>query len=123
MEYEKRHPYSHIGVGVFLLIVGVALLLDNFDILNARPIWHYWPVILIVIGLGRLMDAEEVWEYRKAFWLLFLGSWFLVSQLHLFGLDYHNSWPILLIGIGMGMIWKSAYPSNCKVVKDNDNGN
>jgi hypothetical protein len=38
-------------------------------------------------------------------------------------LDYHNSWPILLIGIGMGMIWKSAYPSNCKVVKDNDNGN
>jgi predicted tellurium resistance membrane protein TerC len=123
MEHERRHPYTHIGVGIFLLIVGVALLLNNFDIFNARPVWHYWPVILIAIGLGRLMDAQQIWEYRKAFWLLFLGAWFLVSELRLFGLSYHDSWPLLLIGVGIGMIWKSAYPSNYRMVKDHCNGN
>ncbi len=123
MEQEKKHSYGHIAVGVFLLIVGVALLLDNFDILNARPVWHYWPVILIVLGLGRLLDAQQIWEYRKAIWFLFLGTWFLVSELHLFGLDYHNSWPILLIGIGLGMVWKSAFPSHYQIAKDHCNGN
>ncbi len=123
MEQEKRRPYGHIAVGILLLVVGVALLLNNFDILNARPVWHFWPVIFIVIGLGRLLDAQQIWEYRKATWFLFLGIWFLVSELHLFGLDYHNSWPILIIGVGIGMVWKSAFPSHYRIAKDHGNGN
>jgi hypothetical protein len=123
MEHEKRRSYGRLGVGIFLLIVGIALLLDNFDILNARPIWHFWPVIFIAMGLGRLLDAEYAWEFRKAFWLLFLGAWFFVSEFRLFGLNYHNSWPILLIGIGIGIVWKSAYPANYKIAKDHGNGN
>lgn len=123
MEHINRRSHSHLGVGIFLLIVGIALLLDNFDILNAGPVWHYWPVIIIAIGLGRLLDAQYVREYQKAFWLLFIGAWFFVSELHLFGLHYRNSWPILLIGIGIGMVWKSAYPSNFRIAKDNGNGN
>ncbi len=123
MEQEKRHPYGHIAVGIFLLIVGVALLLDNFDVLHAQPVWHFWPVIFIVLGLGRLLDAQQNWEYRKATWFLFLGIWFLVSELHLFGLSYQNSWPILLIGVGIGMVWKSAFPSHYRIAKDHCNGN
>lgn len=123
MEQDKRYSYGHLGVGLFLLAAGVALLLDKFDIFYTGPIWHYWPVIIIAIGLGRLLDAQFNYEYRKAIWLLFIGAWFLVSELHLFGLSYNNSWPILLIGVGVGMLWKSAYPSHYRFAKDHCHGN
>ena len=123
MEHNKRHSYGHLGVGLFLLVAGIALLLDKFDIFNAGPVWHYWPIIIIAIGLGKLLDAQFAWEYRKACSTLFIGAWLFISELHIFGLDYHNSWPILLIGIGIGMLWKSAYPSHFRFAKDHCNGN
>jgi hypothetical protein len=123
MEENKRHSYGQFGVGLFLLAAGVALLLDKLDFFYIGSVWHYWPVIFIAMGFGRLLDAQFAWEYRKACWWLFMGSWLLVSELHLFGLSYHNSWPILLIGIGMSMLWKSAYPSHFKFVKDHCHGN
>ena len=123
MENDKRHSYGHIGIGLFLLIVGIALMLDKFDIFYGGPVWHYWPIIIIAIGLGKLLDAEYAREYRKACSVLFIGSWLLISELHIFGLDYYNSWPILLIGVGISMLWKSAYPSNFRFAKDHCHGN
>jgi hypothetical protein len=122
MERGKQFSYGQLGVGIFLLIAGIALLLDNFAILNGVSVWKLWPVILIAIGIGRLLDARSTGEYQKGFWLLFIGSWFLVSELHIFGLNYHNSWPILLIGVGIGMLWKSIYPSH-NIIKDHSDGN
>lgn len=122
MEHDKRHSYGHLGVGLFLLIAGIALMLDKFDIFNAGPVWHYWPIIIIAVGLGKLLDAQFSWEYRKACSTLFIGAWLFMSELHIFGLDYHNSWPILLIGIGIGMLWKSAYPSHFRFAKDHYHG-
>jgi hypothetical protein len=123
MEDQKRHLYGQLGVGIFLLVAGIALMLDKFNIISDVHVWHYWPLIIIAVGLGKLLDAKIAWEYRKAFSTLFIGSWLLISELHIFGLSYHNSWPILLIGIGVGMLWKSAYPSHVRYVKDHCHGN
>ncbi len=112
MERDKGFSYGHLGIGVFLLITGCVLLLNNFDFIDTASVWDFWPVILIAIGIGKLLDARLTHEYQKAFWMLFLGTWFLIAEFNLFGLGYHNSWPILLIGAGIGILWKSLYPSH-----------
>ncbi|MBN1398113.1 MAG: hypothetical protein JXA06_08810 [Bacteroidetes bacterium] len=121
MEEENRFSFGQLGVGVFILIVGVILLLNNFNVLDTASAWDFWPVILIIIGLGKLLDARLPHEYHKGFWMLFLGTWFLISELHIFGLDYSDSWPILMIGIGIGILWKSFYPSQ-KTAEDHCHG-
>ena len=78
MEHDKRHSYGHLGVGLFLLIAGIALMMDKFDIFYAGQVWHYWPIIIIVVGLGKLLDAQYAWEYRKAcsgpfYWIMVLN--------------------------------------------------
>jgi hypothetical protein len=123
MKHKFERSHGQLGIGIFLLLAGIALLLDKFDILSVGPAWHFWPIIIIAIGLGHLIDAHVAEEYRKAIWLLFLGCWLLISQLHLFGLSFHNSWPILLIGVGVGMLWKSSCQSHYKFVKDHCHGN
>jgi len=123
MEHNKRHSHSQLGIGIFLLIVGVALLLDNFDVLRVGSVWRFWPVIPIIIGLGRLLEAQTEREYQKGLWMLFIGCWLFISEFHVLGLYYSNSWPILLIGIGIGMLWKSFSPEHTRIVKDHYNGN
>jgi len=36
------------------------------------------------LGIGKLLDARLPHEYQKAFWMLFIGTWFLVAELNLF---------------------------------------
>jgi hypothetical protein len=123
MEHSRQRPHSQLGTGIFLLIVGVILLFDNFGVLNVGSVWKFWPVIIIAIGLSKLLDAQFTREYQKAFSMLFIGSWLLISELHIFGLYYGNSWPILLIGIGIGMLWKSFYTEHREIIKEHSNGN
>jgi len=123
MDHHHRHPHSQLGIGIFLLLVGITLLLNNFNIWSFGPVWRFWPIIILVIGFVRLLDAQVVEEYQKAVWMLFIGGWLLISELHIFGLSFRNSWPILLIGVGIGMLWKSFYPTHMKLEKDHFDGN
>lgn len=51
MNYRSHRRRSPLG-GIVLVIIGVLFLLDNFDVLSFHDIfYHYWPVILILIGL------------------------------------------------------------------------
>jgi hypothetical protein len=118
MEHEKRFSYGQLGIGIFLLLMGVGLLLSRLDIIGNVPFWKFWPVIPIAMGIGKLIDASTREQYQKAFWMLTIGGWFLVNELHLFGLHYHNSWPVLLIAIGIGILWKSTNPSRTHINKD-----
>lgn len=34
----------------------------------------------------------------------------MVSEFQLFGLDYSISWPLLVIGAGINMVWRSFEP-------------
>jgi hypothetical protein len=40
-------------------------------------------------------------------WLLFVGGWGLLNEYRLFGIHYGHSWPILLIGAGVLMVWRA----------------
>src|SRR5580658_2583205 len=44
-----------IGLGVFFLLIN---LLPNFDPWSA--LFRYWPVVLILLGLGKMWDAYRV---------------------------------------------------------------
>lgn len=107
MKDYQRNSWGHVGAGIFLILTGIILLSGHFHYWVIGSAWHLWPVILLAIGLGKLLDAQVSWEYRKAFWTLFLGSWFLISELNIWGLSYSTSWPLLLIGVGINMMWKS----------------
>ncbi len=50
---------SYIG-GLFLVIIGVILLLDNLEIADFSHVIHtYWPVFLVLIGVNLLLRRSE----------------------------------------------------------------
>jgi hypothetical protein len=46
--------------GLILTAAGVVFLLDNLNIIYLDEWWHYWPVLLIVVGFVKLVDNVRV---------------------------------------------------------------
>lgn len=101
------HDTSKFVWGGVLLLLGTALLLDNLEVVELGSVWKYWPFILVAIGIGKLLGANNSKERGDGLWWIFLGAWFYVSVFHVFGLTFSTSWPLLLVGIGASMVWRS----------------
>ncbi len=118
---QSSTPRLHgtLVLGAILLALGVLFLLDNFDFITiGEPVSHFWPLIIVAIGITKIVQADYSWERRRGFFWVYLGLWLLVSVLHMFGLTFHNSWPLLLIGFGISSIWKAVVPQpDCHLSK------
>lgn len=62
-----KEPGKVVGIptgGIFLIFLGVVLLLQT---LNALPwglwstLWRFWPVLIIILGVGILLSHLNVW--------------------------------------------------------------
>ncbi len=45
---------NSVAVPLCLILAGVLLALDRFDIIQVNHIWKLWPVILIAAGMEKL---------------------------------------------------------------------
>jgi len=105
----SQYANGRFFFGLVLLILGSLYLLNNFGFMYVGHIGRYWPALFILFGLVRLLDYDGTWHRHTGIGWIFFGSWLLVSMNGMFGLDFQNSWPILIIGWGISMIWKASY--------------
>ena len=105
---EARRSFgAHILIGSFLVLAGGALLVENFGVIDIGPIWRFWPLILVGLGIVRIREATSRRTQGAGLWLLLLGLWFAVPTLHIGGLTFSDTWPAIFIAIGLSMLWKS----------------
>jgi hypothetical protein len=62
-----------LGVGV--LALGVTLILDNFQVIDASVLAPYWPVLLVVLGVSHLVGPASA---RRVGWGL---SWSAIGAI------------------------------------------
>jgi len=109
MTTSRAQYTSQLVWGGILLIFGTALLLNNLELLDIGPISRYWPLLIVALGVGKIIMAESPGEWGGGIWLIFIGAWLYISIFRVFGFGFHDSWPILLVGIGVSMVVKSLY--------------
>lgn len=110
-----------VAAGGMLIGLGAVTLLDRADLAHVNPGRLVPALFLILLGaltmveksaivVGRLDGRDELRRLRRrkhagsGLWLVAIGSWMLVSELHLFGLTYHTSWPLLIIVLGIAIM-------------------
>lgn len=55
---KERKPVSGAMIGgLILILIGFIFLVENFT--SIRWLWKLWPVILIVIGVGILINSQK----------------------------------------------------------------
>lgn len=121
---SKKGQSLQLIFGVMIALLGVAFLFDNFGFIDIGNVWRYWPLILVVIGLNKTLQAENPKAREAGIWWMFWGFWLLISYVHLFGLTFRTSWPLLIIGWGIHILWKSSVRNSKNYfVKEQHDGN
>jgi hypothetical protein len=108
-----RPPHAgQIAVGMAVLAMGLLLLADRYVQPDVPLMRSWWPLVLIVLGASRAACARSSrdGDLRSGTWFVMIGIWALASERHLFGLTFGTSWPLLLIGSGVMMVWRALEP-------------
>jgi len=96
--------------GFVLIAIGVAFMLDEMRIADfGWLIASYWPMILVLIGVSRLLQPGH---RHRGIWLIGIGGWLQISNLGLWGFDWGTSWPILLVVIGTCVVLEAIVPES-----------
>jgi predicted membrane protein len=101
---------------VVLIVIGTLFLLGNMHILPSRDWFDFWPVILIVIGLMKLVEAPRKGSYLWGSILFGLGAVLLTDNLDLLPFSAWNFWPVILIAVGVWLLFERT-PWNSRHVE------
>lgn len=98
---------GRVIIGGLLIFFGLIFTLDNAGVLDAGDIFDYWPMILVVLGLLKVLQPREDGQRPFGIALLGLGV-FLQLQMVFFTSWRLSLFPTLLIGGGALLVWRSS---------------
>jgi hypothetical protein len=90
--------------GLVLIGVGVTIFLDQMDIIQVEGLWHYWPLLLVISGINKMIGYPTAKHFTSGLWTMFMGLWLFAVTEHEFGLTFGNSWPLPIIACGITMV-------------------
>ncbi len=107
MNEKKSLSGGAILLGIILIVAGALVLLANLDILPFDlDLGHWWPLILVVLGLVHLWNNRNIFDFSGLF-LILLGAVFLMATLDkIYWSDVWRYWPAVLILLGLSIVFK-----------------
>jgi len=98
--------------GLLVVAFGIAMMLDNLDIIQAGEIMRYWPVGMIVVGVSYLLRTDSRSERMFGGILTVIGAVLLSESLFHYELDIWRFWPLAIVLFGVLMVIKAFHPQD-----------
>lgn len=103
----------HVLLGVAFILGGLTLLAERAGWLDIGPLWQWWPLILIGLGLARLLfDRSE--DRVDGIWLLAAGIYCGVGVWRPYGLSWATGWPVMVVALGVTLLLENTSFGGCK---------
>jgi hypothetical protein len=99
--YEWR---KQLMWGLLLIMFGVILFLDQMDLIEMRSLWHYSPLVLVVMGINKMIGYPTAKHFTSGLCMVTTGLWIFAVFEGMFGMTFRNSWPFVIIASGVCMI-------------------
>lgn len=104
MNHEVQQGRHRILWGVLIIAIGVIFLIDRTELFMVGNLATFWPIVMLVFGVARLVPPTTPRHVASGIWSILFAAWFFVSYNRLWGLTFHNSWPVLIIISGLSMV-------------------
>jgi hypothetical protein len=106
---REREHHPRISIGIFFIVLGIALLVATNDLLNLGSIRSYftWETAMIFIGVILLLNLR----FTGGFLLIAAGIWFLQDEIFMFTPETFKTffWPAVIVIIGVSYILSSLF--------------
>src|SRR5664279_3258125 len=105
MERKRLIYFSGQAImGGAAVLIGMFLLLDNFDVLDARLYLRFWPLILVVFGATRILYSSQRGGRFAGSVIALIGAFLLLRELGVTSIGLHELWPLIFVLIGVSML-------------------
>jgi hypothetical protein len=108
--------------GILLIAIGVAVLLDRADILTIDidlvRIWRYWPWLLVISGVTKIIPPTTPRYLLGGLWEIFFAGWWYVSFNRIWGWGFGETWPALLVALGVGLMLRPLLDNIFSSIKE-----
>ena len=88
--------------GVLLIGIGLIFLASNLGTMPEINVARMWPLILFVIGIGKILAPGEDSRWDGVS-LILIGSIFLAHNYHF--MRIHDSWPLFIVVAGLTVMF------------------
>jgi hypothetical protein len=109
---NEREHHPRVGIGLFFILLGAALLIATNDLLNLGSISSYftWETAMIFIGALLILNLQ----FTGGLLLVAGGVWFLRDEIFIFTPEVFKTlyWPAVIVLIGLGYIFSSVLQRN-----------
>ncbi|UTH73547.1 LiaI-LiaF-like domain-containing protein [Chromobacterium sp. IIBBL 290-4] len=102
----RQPPARRIGFGLFVIVVGVLILLNNLNVFNVFGALQFWPVFFILVGAMQFFHRGQPFQYVFGGGLMTLGGLLILRQAGYLSFNLHDWWPVLLIFAGVMVIMR-----------------
>ena len=97
---ERSSSRKRLVWGFFLIALGTGFLLDRTGLVDMPSFGRLWPAIFMVIAALHVVEGR----FGGAITWVMLSAWFFACEFGWYGLNYHNSWPLVLVAVGSGIV-------------------
>ena len=96
-----------VALGAALVAWGLLLTLHQTGVIYLRHVGALWPLLIAVLGMGKIAGSATHRGRRSGMWLLVIGLWLSLSRFTVFGyhVGYHETWPLLVVAAGAIVVW------------------
>ncbi|MCJ7448098.1 MAG: hypothetical protein MUO72_10410 [Bacteroidales bacterium] len=104
---RNREHHPQVGIGLFFIVLGLALLVATNDMLHLGSVKSYftWETAMVFVGLLLLLNLQFI----GGLLLIAGGAWFMMD--HLYGnipdLIRTLYWPAVIMILGLAFIISS----------------
>lgn len=105
----KMEHHPRLGIGLFFILLGVALLVATNDLLHLGGISNYftWETALVFIGLLLLLNLQ----FTGGLLMIAGGLWFLLDDIFIITPEIVKTvfWPAVIVLIGLSYIFSAIF--------------
>jgi len=105
-DFDEPHVHSgRLMIGAAIMVLGVVSLLVRLNILWTPVFALYFPIVLIVFGMIRIVWPSRPGRQIGGMWIALAGGLLLFDRLDIMKLK--ESWPVVVIMAGLTLVFKA----------------
>lgn len=99
--------------GLSVVGIGALALLDNLHVFDTALLRTYWPLVLVVWGVGRLAWAHHASSRVFGVVLVAVGALMTAHNLGHVNVELRQWWPVFVILGGVAIALRGMFPRAC----------
>jgi predicted membrane protein len=101
-----------VVIGLLVVAFGVAMLLDNLDVLSAARILRYWPFGVVMIGIAYILRGDSRSERSFGGVVAIVGMLFALDLFFGVRIQFWRWWPIAIVLFGLLIVSRAFHPQD-----------